>query len=73
VEWASDYIALIESSDPGEESNSGSLLFARYGEGAYIYTTLAMRRQLLNGNGGAYRLFANLITPPKVPKTVKSQ
>jgi hypothetical protein len=68
-EWSSEYTPLLESSDPGEEPNRGSLLIARYGEGSYIYASLSMRRQLLAGNGGAYRVFANLVSLPKVNKT----
>src|ERR1041384_1095862 len=72
-EWSSDYIALLETSDPGEEVNRGSLLTARYGEGTYIYCSLALRRQLLDGNGGAYRVFANLVSLAKVAKAAKAR
>ncbi len=65
-EWSSEYTPLLESSDPGEEPNRGGLLVARYGEGTYVYVSLSMRRQLLAGNAGAYRVFANLVTLPKV-------
>lgn len=68
-EWSSEYTPLLESSDPGEEPNRGSLLLARYGEGSYIYISLSMRRQLLAGNAGAYRVFADLVSLPKVNKT----
>lgn len=68
-EWSSEYAPLLETSDPGDEPNRGSLLIARAGGGTYIYTSLALRRQLLNGNGGAYRLFANLLSLPKTGKT----
>lgn len=71
-EWSSEYTPLLESSDPGEEPNRGSLLLARYGEGSYIYISLSMRRQLLAGNGGAYRVFANLISFPRIAK-IKAQ
>jgi hypothetical protein len=72
-EWSSEYTPLIESSDPGEEPNRGSLLLARYGDGTYIFASLALRRQLLNGNGGAYRVLANLVSLPKTAKAVKPQ
>lgn len=71
--WSSEYTPLLESSDPGEEPTQGALLIARYGEGAFIYSSLAWRRQLKAGNAGAYRVFANLISLPKAPKTVKPQ
>jgi LmbE family N-acetylglucosaminyl deacetylase len=65
-EWSSEYTALLESSDPGEEPNRGGLLVARYGEGTYIFVSLSLRRQLLAGHAGAYRLFANLVSLPKM-------
>jgi len=52
-EWPSEYHAAARIERPGEEPNRGGLLVARYGEGAYIYNSLAMRRQLLAGNAGA--------------------
>ena len=69
-EWSSEYTPLLESSDPGEEPNRGGLLVARYGEGTYIYISLSMRRQLLAGNAGAYRVFADLVSLPKVNKSL---
>lgn len=68
-EWSSEYTPLLESSDPGEEPALGGLLVARYGEGTYVNVSLSMRRQLLAGNGGAYRVFANLVSLPKVNKS----
>jgi hypothetical protein len=72
-EWSSEYTPLLESSDPGEEPNRGGLLIARYGEGTYVYTTFAWRRQLITGNIGAYRLLSNLVSLPKVTKPAKPQ
>lgn len=68
-EWSSEYAPLLESNDPGEEPTRGGLLVARYGEGTYIYVSLSMRRQLLAGNAGAYRVFADLVSLPKVNKS----
>jgi hypothetical protein len=51
--------------DPGEKEQSGSLLIADYGKGRFIYTGLAFFRQLPAGVPGAYRLFLNLLHPPK--------
>jgi hypothetical protein len=67
--WSSEYVPLLESSDPGEEPNRGGLLVATYGEGTYIYVSLSMRRQLLAGHAGAYRAFANLVSFPKVNRS----
>ncbi|HXU37710.1 MAG TPA: PIG-L family deacetylase [Blastocatellia bacterium] len=72
-EWSSEYAPLLETGDPGDEVNRGTLLMARASGGSYIYTSLALRRQLLNGNGGAYRLFANLVSLSKTSKAPKSQ
>ncbi|MEK6410600.1 MAG: PIG-L family deacetylase [Acidobacteriota bacterium] len=68
-EWSSEYTPLLESSDPGEVPTRGGLLIARYGEGTYIYTSFALRRQLLSPNAGPYRLFANLMSLPNIAKT----
>jgi LmbE family N-acetylglucosaminyl deacetylase len=63
--WASDYTALLETNDPGEEATRGTLLVARTGEGEFIFTTLSLNRQWLNGVPGAYRLLANMVSLPK--------
>jgi hypothetical protein len=72
-EWSPEYRPLLESSDPGEEPNRGGLLVASYGEGTYIYTSYQWRRQLLAGNPGAYRIFANLVSIAKATKPAKPQ
>jgi len=59
--WDDRYTPLIEMADPGEEPNRGSLVIAEYGEGTYVYTGLALFRQLPAGVAGAYRLVANLL------------
>jgi len=63
--WADDYTALLETNDTGEEATRGALLVARTGEGGFVYTTLSLNRQWLNGVPGAYRLLANLVSLPK--------
>jgi LmbE family N-acetylglucosaminyl deacetylase len=52
---------LIEMADPGEKSDNGSLLVAKYGKGYFTYTGIVFFRQLPAGIPGAYRLLANLI------------
>lgn len=47
--------------DPGEQSNKGGLITAKYGEGTYVYTGLSFFRQLPAGVPGAIKLFINLI------------
>ncbi len=59
--WADIYEPLLAMADPGEPEQRGSLLVARVGKGRYIYTGLALFRQLPAGVPGAYRLFANLL------------
>ena len=49
--------------DPGEPERTGGLLYATHGKGAFIYTGYAWFRQLPGGVPGAYRLFANLVSP----------
>ena len=63
--WDPRYQAPLAMSDPGEKPLDGSLLFARYGKGSYVYTGLAFFRQLPAGVPGAIRLFANLLAGGK--------
>jgi len=58
---ALEYAGVVSTNDPGEQPNDGGILVARYGEGAYVYTTFAFFRQLPNGVPGAARLFLNLL------------
>jgi LmbE family N-acetylglucosaminyl deacetylase len=60
--WASDYAALLETSDPNEAASRGTLLVAPTGEGEFVFTSLSLNRQLRSGVPGAYRLLANLIS-----------
>jgi LmbE family N-acetylglucosaminyl deacetylase len=67
--WDSHYQTPLSMHDPGESPQSGSLLWARYGKGTFVYTGLAFFRQLPAGVPGAYRLFANLLAGghPRAP------
>ena len=47
--------------DNNEAPKNGSLLFASYGKGTFIYTGLSFFRQLPAGVPGAYKLFANML------------
>ena len=63
--WAPEYKPILGMRDPGEtEDRKGSLLVSEFGKGRFIYTGLALFRQLPSGVGGAYRLFANIIANP---------
>jgi hypothetical protein len=47
--------------DPGEDPSDGALIYAKFGEGKYIYTGISFFRQLPAGVVGATKLFINLI------------
>lgn len=59
--WDERYVPLIETADPGQAPLRGGLLYARYGNGTYIYTGLSFFRALPAGTPGAFRLFMNLL------------
>ncbi len=52
---------LIGMNDPGETSDNGSLIVAKYGKGWFTYTGIVFFRELPAGVPGAYRLLANII------------
>ena len=53
---------LLGMNDPGEAQNPNALLVAPLGKGTYVYTSLALFRQLPAGVPGAARLFVNLLS-----------
>jgi LmbE family N-acetylglucosaminyl deacetylase len=55
------YTPLLAMNDPGEPELNGALVYTRFGKGTYIYTGLALFRQLPEGVPGAYRIFVNLL------------
>lgn len=55
------YRAPLEMHDPGEPENRAAILLAPLGKGAYVYTTLALFRQLPAGVPGGARIFLNLL------------
>ena len=57
------YVSVLALNDPGEAPLRSSLLVAKHGKGRYVYTSLAFFRQLPAGVPGAWRLFANLVSP----------
>jgi hypothetical protein len=61
------YVPLLEAADPGETPHNGGLVYARLGEGVYVYAGISFFRQLPAGVPGAYRLFANLLSLSKAP------
>jgi LmbE family N-acetylglucosaminyl deacetylase len=61
------YVPLLETVDPGEPPQQGGEVYARVGQGHFVYTAYAWFRQLPAGVPGAYRQFANLISLSKAP------
>jgi len=57
----SAYTAVLGMNDAGEPENPNALLTAKLGKGTYVFTTLALFRQLPAGVPGAARLFVNLL------------
>ncbi len=60
--WDDRFTPLLASHDPGEDSQKGGLLMAKYGKGIYIYAAYAFFRQLPAGVPGAVRLYVNLLS-----------
>jgi hypothetical protein len=63
------YTPLLETADPNEAPQRGGQLYARLGNGHYVYTSYAWFRQLPAGVPGAYRLFANLLSLGSAERT----
>lgn len=61
--YGSQYEEVLAMQDPGQPIERGALLYARHGDGEYVYCALALWRQLKKLHPGAVRLLANLITP----------
>jgi LmbE family N-acetylglucosaminyl deacetylase len=62
---SSDYQDLLSMADPNEAEMKGSLIYAPFGSGHFIYTGLAFFRQLPAGVPGAFRLFSNFLSVGK--------
>ena len=63
--WSDQYTTLLSMKDPGEEPFTSSLLSADVGEGRYTYSSLIYYYELDNLVPGAFRMMANLVTPPR--------
>jgi hypothetical protein len=66
TQWDGRYETVLASHDAQEPDTPGGLLFARFGDGVFIYSGISWFRQLPAGVPGAYRLFANMISSGKV-------
>lgn len=60
--WDPRYTPLLESHDPWDSEQKGGLVYARLGEGHYVYSAYSWFRQLPDGVPGAYRIVANLVS-----------
>ncbi len=58
----SHYATPLEMHDPNEPDNKGALLIAPLGKGTYVFTSLALFRQIPGGVPGGPRLFVNLLS-----------
>ncbi|HNR20402.1 MAG TPA: PIG-L family deacetylase [Bacteroidia bacterium] len=56
-----NYEAIFSCKDTTEKEMTGSTIVTKYGKGNFIYTGLALFRQLPAGVSGAYRLLVNMI------------
>ena len=63
--YAEEYDQILEFGDPDQEVERGALLYARTGEGEYVYCALALWRQLKILHQGSVRILVNLLTPSR--------
>jgi LmbE family N-acetylglucosaminyl deacetylase len=63
--WDPRFQPLTETHDSDQDPQKGGLLYARVGQGAYVYVAYALYRQLPESVPGAYRLLANLLSLPR--------
>jgi LmbE family N-acetylglucosaminyl deacetylase len=64
----SRYSAPLEMHDPGEPEIRGGLLVTPLGKGTYVFTSLALFRQIPGGVPGGARLFVNLLSAGLEPE-----
>ena len=62
------YSTPLEMHDPGEPEIKGGLLMAPLGKGMYVFTSLALFRQIPGGVSGGPRLFVNLLSAGLEPE-----
>ena len=60
--WDAAWTPILSCNDPNEKPLDGGLLVAKSSKGFFIYTSYSWFRQLPAGVGGAYRLFANMVS-----------
>jgi hypothetical protein len=64
------YSTPLEMHDPGEPAIKGAILVTPLGKGTYIFTSLALFRQIPAGVPGGPRLFVNLLSAGLEPDRV---
>lgn len=64
-DWDKAYEPIFSANDQNEAPKQGSLIYAKWGKGQFMYTGLVFFRELPAGVPGAYRLFANMISAGK--------
>lgn len=59
--WGPQWTPLLRMADAGEKPSDSALLVAPYGDGTFVYCSLALYRQWRTGHEGALRLLINLL------------
>lgn len=59
-----EYVRLVSTADPDETPLDTGWIVAPCGRGSYMYTCFVWYRELKDGNQGAYRCFANMLSYP---------
>ena len=60
--WDDSFTPLFSWHDKDQDDVKGALIVSKLGEGRFIYTGISFFRELPKGVGGAYRLFANILS-----------
>jgi hypothetical protein len=63
--WDGHYHPIFSMHDRDEEALTSATLYAQYGKGHYVYTTMSFFRQLPAGHKGAIRLLMNMLSVGK--------
>jgi LmbE family N-acetylglucosaminyl deacetylase len=64
-QFDANYQAPFSMNDEGEKPTNGSIITTPFGKGNFTYVSMVLFRQLPNGNAGAYKLLANILSVGK--------